>query len=110
MSKFSLSTFGSGVYIIPADLIPREAVGNQDKKFKYEAEDGDIIFQVHNINKVIVIAIGSKLHDMKAQMAILTQYCLQHGKEYKMEVKECGKSILFDVDKAIQAYNLIISS
>lgn len=110
MSKISLSTFGSGVYIIPSDLIPREAVGHADKKFKYEAEDGDIIFQIHKINQEIAIMIGSKLHNLKDQLGVLTQYCLQHGQNYKMEVKGCGKSILYDVDKAIQAYNLIVSS
>lgn len=110
MSNISLSTFGSGVYIIPKDLIPREAIGNKDKKFKYDAEEGDIIFQIHEVNQEIIVMIGGKLHNMKDQLSILTQYCLQHGKNFNMRVAGCGKSILFDVDKAVQAYNLIISS
>ena len=108
MAKISLTAFGSGVYVIDRSGMPAKAQHNANKKFKYEADENEILFQINNTDKEIKVVLGSSM--TSAQINALVQYCIVNGNKLPMRILTCGLNILREADKHIQAYNLIVSA
>ncbi len=100
--------FGGNIFVIPKDCVMQKAEHDKEKKFKYMAKDGEILFKIDTAKEKIEVYLGSGAK--KNQFNALTSYCLENGNNLKMEIMQCDYAFLREADKYITAYNLIVSA
>jgi hypothetical protein len=116
LADLTYTKLGSGVYVITPDGYPIKALGTVKPDTppeeaiytvgngRYKCPDTYAIVHISTVDSKIFLVVGRRLN--KIQQSCIMQLCMKMGKGYLMYVHSCDKSILYDVDKLVSAYNL----